>query len=141
MVPAGMVAGLVGENLDATTRGSLKALRAEHTPARCRVVVPGHAERYVVIVARYHPSPFQLPQSSCGQGWVYTGTAKKFAPACQDTVAGHGRTRLFVRWQPYLMQLTVGRTGRDWAGDPEQTLAMSRIVAQRLGVREAEGDG
>jgi hypothetical protein len=37
--------------------------------------------------------------------------------------------------------VTIGRTGRDWGGDPEQALAISRVVAQRLGVKEAAGDG
>jgi hypothetical protein len=39
------------------------------------------------------------------------------------------------------MRVTIGRSGRDWAGDPEQALALSRLLAQRLGVEEAAGDG
>ena len=72
---------------------------------------------------------------------MYAGTPEKFTPACQETVDGHGRTQLFVRWQPYLMHVTIDRSDRDWGGDPERALAMSRIVAQRLGVDEAAGDG
>jgi hypothetical protein len=46
-----------------------------------------------------------------------------------------------VRWQPYLMHLTIGRSDRNWGGDPEAALAMSRALAQKLGVKEAAGDG
>jgi hypothetical protein len=95
----------------------------------------------VSITAQYHPDPFQLPRRSCSEGWVYAGTPDKYTPACQETVDGHGRTQLFVRWQPYLLHVTIGRSGRDWGGDPEQALALSRIVAQRLGVDEASGEG
>ncbi len=141
MVPAGKVVGLIGADVDATAGGSLKALRTEHVPARCRNVDPGHPERYVTITAEYHPKPLQLPTKSCSAGWVYAGTPEKFTPACQETVDGHGRTQLVVRWQPYVMHVTIGRSDRDWGGDPERALAMSRVVAQRLGVREAAGDG
>ncbi len=46
-----------------------------------------------------------------------------------------------MRWQPYLMHVTVDRLDRDWGGDPERALSLSRLVAQRLGVGEAAGDG
>jgi hypothetical protein len=140
MVPAGKVVGLVGSDLDTTATGSLKALRSSGTKAVCRSVVPGHPERSVTIVAERHPKPFQLPQKACAEGWVYAGTPEKYTPACQETVDGHGVTTLIVRWQPYLMHVTIGRSGRDWGGDPERALAMSRSVAQRLGVQEAAGD-
>ena len=141
MVPAGKVVGLLGADLDTTSRGSLEELRASRARAECRSVVPGHPERSVTIVADYHPQPFELPRKSCSEGWVYAGTPEKFTPACQETVDGHGRTQLIVRWQPYLMHVTIGRSDRDWGGDPERALAMSRIVARRLGVQEAAGDG
>ncbi len=141
MVPAGKVVGLLGSDLDTTSRGTLNALRHSHAEAECRSVVREHPERSVTIVAEYHPKPFELPTKSCSQGWVYAGTPEKFTPACQETVDGHGRTQLFVRWQPYLMHVTIDRSDRDWGGDPERALAMSRIVAQRLGVDEAAGDG
>jgi hypothetical protein len=141
MVPAGKVVGLVGSDLDAAVHGSLEALRTRHVPAQCRNVDPRHTERYVTITAEYHPKPLQLPTKSCSAGWVYAGTPEKFTPACQETVDGHGRTQLVVRWQPYVMHVTIGRSDRNWGGDPERALAMSRIVAQRLGVREAAGDG
>lgn len=141
MVPAGKVVGLIGADVDATAHGSLKALRTTHTPARCRTVDRRHPERFVTIAAEYHPKPLQLPKKSCSAGWVYAGTPEKYTPACQETVDGHGRTQLVVRWQPYVMHVTVGRSDRSWGGDPERALALSRIVAQHLGVREAAGDG
>ncbi|MEO5711547.1 MAG: hypothetical protein ABIQ59_17190 [Nocardioidaceae bacterium] len=141
MVPASKVVGLVGTDLDTTATGSLKALRAKHSKAVCRSVVPGHPERSVTIVAEQHPKPFNLPAKSCAEGWVYAGTPEKYTPACQETIDGHGVTTLIVRWQPYLMHVTIGRSDKDWGGDPERALSMSRIVAQRLGVKEAAGDG
>ena len=42
-----------------------------------------------------------------------------------------------MRWQPYLVRVTISRLDRDWGGDPELGLAMSRQLAQRLGVEEA----
>ncbi len=49
-------------------------------------------------------------------------------------------TRLIVRWQPYLVRVTVGRSDRGWGGDAEAALAMSRVLAQHLGVAEAAGE-
>jgi hypothetical protein len=141
MVPTGKVVGLLGGDVTTTARGTLDGLRSKHTKAVCRSVVPGHPERSVTIIAEYHPEPYQLPNRSCSAGWVYAGTPEKFTPACQETVAGHGRTELVVRWQPYLMHVVIGRSDRNWGGDPERALAMSRIVAQRLGVSAAAGDG
>lgn len=141
MVPAAKVVGLVGADVHATAHGSLKALRTKHVTARCRNVDRRHAERFVTITAEYHPEPLRLPEKSCSAGWVYAGTPEKYTPACQETVGGHGRTQLIVRWQPYVMHVTIGRSDRDWGGDPERALALSRVVAQRLGVREAAGDG
>lgn len=141
MVPAGKVVGLLGPDVQTTAHGTLDRLRSAHARAECRSVVPGHPERSVTITAEYHPKPYALPKRSCSAGWVYAGTPEKFTPACQETVGGHGRTELVVRWQPYLMHVVIGRSDRDWGGDPERALAMSRIVAQRLGVTEAAGDG
>ena len=141
MVPAGKVVGLLGGDVTTTARGTLDELRSKHTKAVCRSVVPGHPERSVTITAEYHPEPYELPKRSCSAGWVYAGTPEKFTPACQETVDGHGRTELVVRWQPYLMHVVIGRSDRNWGGDPERALAMSRVVAQRLGVSAAAGDG
>jgi hypothetical protein len=141
MVQRSKVVGLLGEGSVAKATGSVAALRDERTRATCRTTVPGHPERYVSVVADYHPAPFRLPSRGCSEGWVYAGTPDKYTPACQDTVQGHGRTQLFVRWQPYLMHVTIGRSDKDWGGDPEAALAMSRALAQKLGVAEAEGDG
>jgi len=135
------VVGLLGSDVRDSSEGSPAALRSKHTEARCESTVPQHAERYVTVVAQYHPSPLRLPKKSCSAGWAYAGTPDKYAPACQDTVRSHGRTQLIVRWQPYVMHITIGRTDRDWAGDPEAALAMSRALAQHLGVKEAAGDG
>jgi hypothetical protein len=79
----------------------------------------------------------QLPARACSEGWVYAGTPEKYTPACQESSDGSARTQLLVRWADYVMHVTVGRETRDWAGDPEQALAISRTVARRLGVREA----
>jgi hypothetical protein len=141
MVARSRVVGLLGSDVDATPQGSLSRLRDQHSAVSCRNAVPGHPERYVTISAEYHPQPVRLPAKSCSEGWVYAGTPDKFTPACQETVDGHGKTELIVRWQPYVMHVTIGRTDRNWAGDPEVALAMSRDVAQHLRVDEAEGDG
>ena len=141
LVPAERLTGLLGADVGASGTGSLHALRDQHTRVFCRTVATGHPERYVTLRAEYHPRPYRLPAKACSEGWVYAGTPAKYTPACQETVHGHGRTELVVRWQPYLMHVVVGRSDRDWGGDPERALALSRVLAQRLGVREARGDG
>ncbi len=141
LVPRSRVVGLLGEDVDAKTSGTVTALREKHRALVCRNTVPEHRERYVTVEADYHPTPLKLPSKSCGAGWVYAGTPQKFTPACQESVAGHGRTQLLVRWQPYVMHVTIGRSDRNWGGDPEVALAMSRTLAQKLGVKEARGDG
>jgi hypothetical protein len=141
LVQRSKVVGLLGEDVEARVAGSVSALQERHTRITCRNTVPGHPERYVTVVADHHPGPFRLPRRSCSAGWVYAGTPEKYTPACQDTVQGHGRTQLFVRWQPYLVHVTIGRSDRSWGGDPETALAMSRALAQELGVDEARGDG
>lgn len=140
-VPAAEVVGLLGADVAAREVGSPAVLREQRTRIRCRTTVPGHPERFVAIEAEHHPRPLKLPPTSCSAGWVYAGTADKFAPACQDSADGHGRTQLFVRWQPYVVRVTIGRADRSWAGDPEAALRMSRALAQRLGVRAASGEG
>jgi hypothetical protein len=137
MVPSGKLSGLLGAEVRSTPHGSLEALRSRHQEAGCDSVVPGHAERYVRLSAEYHPDPFELPKKACSEGWVYAGTPEKYTPACQETVDGHGVTQLIVRWQPYILHVTIGRADRDWGGDPERALAISRVVAQRLGVKDA----
>lgn len=141
LVPRSAVVGLLGPHVSTRTEGTLAGLRTGHAALECRTTVPGHAERYVTIRAQYHPRPLQLPARSCSAGWVYAGTPQKFTPACQDSVSGHGRTQLFVRWQPYVMHVTIGRQDRSWGGDAEVALAMSRSLARHLGVREARGNG
>jgi hypothetical protein len=141
LLPVSRVVGLIGNHVHSTGSGSVQGLRARHRVATCRSVVRGHPERYVALEARYHPQPFRLPKGECSEGWVYAGTPAKYTPACQQYADGRGTTELIVRWQPYLMKLTIGRENRDWGGDPERALAMSRTLAQRLGVAEASGDG
>jgi hypothetical protein len=140
IVPSRDVVGLLGRHARSTPTGSLAALRKDHRPAGCRVTVTGHPERYVTVRATYHPAPLPVPAHACSEGWVFAGTPAKSAPACQDTVDGHGRTRLIARWQPYVVRITIGRTGRDWAGDPEIALSMSRALARMLHVTEARGE-
>lgn len=141
LVPRSRVVGLLGKDIAARASGTLAALRDEHLTTTCRNTVPGRPERYVTVQADYHPKPLKLPSKSCSAGWVYAGTPQKFTPACQDALAGHGRTQLIVRWQPYVMHVTIGRSDRNWGGDPEVALAMSRALAQKLGVEEARGEG
>jgi hypothetical protein len=141
MLPAAKVVGLLGSGSTSTPTGSLARLRSDHVRAGCRSVVPGHPDRAVTVVADYHPAPYPLPRKACSAGWVYAGTPEKFTPACQETVHGHGRTQLVVRWQPYLVRVTIDRPDRGWGGDPETALAMSRVLAQHLGVDEAAGEG
>lgn len=141
VVPRRLVVGLVGDKVDVTVHGTLAALREHRRPISCTTRAPAHRERYVSVRADYHPAPLKLPSRSCRAGWVYAGTPDKYAPACQDAVGGRGRTQLVVRWQPYVVHVSVGRSDRSWAGDPEVALEMSRDLARRLGVREARGDG
>jgi hypothetical protein len=141
MVPPARVTGLVGDDVRTTVRGSLDDLRTRHRTAVCTTRNRDHPDRYVRIVARYHPAPMRISRSGCGDGQVFAGTPAKFAPACQDTVGRRRTTRLTVRWQPYVMEVTVGRLDPYWAGDAELALAMSRLVARRLHVAEATGSG
>lgn len=141
LVPRSKVVGLLGDDVHAVVRGSVTALTDRREPLRCTTTVPGHPERFVTVSAQYHPAPFDLPTKSCSEGWVYAGTPDKFTPACQQADAGHGTTQLVVRWQPYVMRVWIGRADRSWGGDPEAALALSRALAQKLGVKEAAGNG
>lgn len=137
------VVGLLGADAEAVQHGSVGDLRTRHRALSCTNTDPRHPERFVRVTAAYHPKPYPLPRHSCDAGWVFAGSVEKYAPACQEGV-GHGKqatTRLVVRWQPYLVRVTISRLDRDWAGDPELGLAMSRELARRLGVDEAAGDG
>jgi len=133
------VVGILGSDVDATARGSVSGLRDHRHGVTCRNVDASDSRRSVTITATYHPAPYTLPKKSCSAGWVYAGSPEKYAPACQETLAGsrESRTQLVVRWQPYLMHVTIARPDRNWGGDPEVALAMSRDLARRLGVREA----
>ena len=141
LVPRSKIVGLLGEEVTAVARGSVGSLVRRRSPLRCRTTVPGQPERFVTITAQHHPAPFDLPTRACSAGWVYAGTPDKFAPACQQSGNGHGTTQLVVRWQPYVMRVSIGRADREWGGDPEAALALSRSLARRLGVREAAGAG
>ena len=141
LVPDSKVVGLVGADPHATLHGSLHALRGRHRALSCRSVSPDDATRSVLLRASYHPKPYRLPQKACSDGWVYAGTPEKFTPACQQRHRDRSTTELVVRWQPYLMTVTISRPDRGWGGDPERALALTRALAQRLGVAEAAGDG
>ena len=140
LVPESEVVGLLGSDVDATAKGSAASLRSKHVTASCRTVDSAHS-RYVDVVATYHPKPYPLPKNACDEGWVYAGTPDKYTPACQHFAHGKGTTELIVRWQPYVMRVTIGRPNRDWGGDPERALQMTRALAQDLGVKEAASDG
>jgi hypothetical protein len=141
MVPAGPVTGLLGSDVESTATGTLTALRHDHRRAGCTSIDRQQPRRAVRFTAEYHPAPVPLPAEACSEGWVYAGTPEKFTPACQDSEGKRSRTRLIVRWQPYVMRVTISRSDRNWAGDPEAALEMTRFAAQRLGVAEARGDG
>jgi hypothetical protein len=141
LVPASKVVGLLGEEVRAVVRGSVGSLVDRRAPLRCTTTVPGHPERFVTITAQHHPAPFDLPTRSCNAGWVYAGTPDKYTPACQQTDGRNGTTQLVVRWQPYVVRVWIGRADRNWAGDPEAALALSRALAEELGVEEAAGRG
>jgi hypothetical protein len=136
------VVGLLGRETPSHLQGSVAGLRTEHRRLRCTNVDRRHAERFVTATATYHPKPYRLPSRSCDAGWVFAGSPDKYAPACQES-KGPGRqstTRLVVRWQPYLVTVTVSRLDRSWGGDPELALAMSRELARHLRVKEATKD-
>jgi hypothetical protein len=137
------IVGILGSHVDSVAHGSVNGLRSQHHEVTCRNVDANDTGRSVTISAAYHPAPYTLPKKSCSAGWVYAGTPEKYAPACQETLRdkGQSRTQLVVRWQPYLMHVTIARRDRNWGGDPEVALAMSRDLAKRLGVKEAARDG
>ena len=134
MVDARDLAGLLGPDLTSTTGGGLARLRTEGRPASCRTVASGEPARFVAVGVVRHPSPMRLPPLDCNGGWVYAGTPDKYAPACQHSRGGRSTTVLLARWEKYVVRVTVGRTDRDWAGDPEIALRLSEQVATRLGV-------
>jgi hypothetical protein len=133
------IVGILGSDVDTVARGSVQDLQQHHRPVTCRNVDTSDSRRSVTITAMFHPAPYELPRKSCSAGWVYAGSPEKYAPACQETQAGkrQSRTQLVVRWQPYLMRVTITRPDRNWGGDPEVALAMTRDLAQRLGVDAA----
>jgi hypothetical protein len=133
------IVGILGSGVDTVARGSVQDLRRHHRPVTCRNVDTSDSRRSVTITATFHPAPYQLPKKSCSAGWVYAGSPEKYAPACQESQAGKrlSSTELVVRWQPYLMHVTITRPDRNWGGDPEVALAMTRDLAQRLGVDAA----
>jgi hypothetical protein len=141
LVADSAVVGLLGRRVHSTLDGSLQALRRDHRRATCRAVAHGRPGRSVTVTAAYHPRPVALPTTSCSEGWVYAGTPAKYAPACQQAIGAGGRTRLVVRWQPYVMHVTIDRLDRYWSSDAELAVSMTRMLAQRLGVREAAGPG
>jgi hypothetical protein len=79
-----------------------------------------------------HPAPLQLDARPCRTGWVFAGTPDAYAPACQEAVGSGGRSRLLVRHGAYVLELTVDRSDRNWAGDPEVTLGMADGIARHL---------
>lgn len=138
MVDRTALTGLLGTDVRSVGRGSLAGLRVHGTPASCTTTVPGDPARYVAVRAVHHPRPLRLPRRACDEGWVYAGSPDKYAPACQSTTrGGGGRTVLLARWGEYVVRVTIVRRDRNWGGDPEVALEMSRRIALRLGVPEA----
>ena len=139
LVPESRVVGLLGTDVRSRLSGSLDGLRTGHRRLTCFSTVPSHPERFVRVVAVHHPRPLQLPARSCSEGWVYAGTPDKYAPACQETVDGHGRTELVVRWQPYVVRVTVGRTRPGLGRRPRGGAGDEPGPRTHLGVAEAAG--
>ncbi len=134
MVGTRDLAGLLGPRSHSVARGSLAALRRGGTRASCTTVAAGQPARFVSVRAVRHPRPLRLPARACNAGWVYAGTPDRYAPACQETGSRGSRTVLLARWGDYVVRVTIGRTDRNWGGDPEVALAMTEQVARRLGV-------
>jgi hypothetical protein len=134
MVESRDLVGLLGTDLRSTSTGSLDRLHDAGRPAACRTVATGEPARFVAVRVVRHPAPIRLPELDCNGGWVYAGTPEKYAPACQRSAHGRSTTLLMVRWEKYVVRVTVGRTDRNWAGDPEVALRLSEQVADRLGV-------
>jgi hypothetical protein len=124
---------LLGEQVTTSVHGSLKGLRTHGTPVECTMRATGHPDRFVRVRAEHHPAPLQLPKNACNSGWVYAGSPAKYAPACQQAHGRGGTTTLVARWGEYVVRVTVERPDRDWGGDPEKALKMTRQVAVRLG--------
>lgn len=141
MVTAGALAGLLGPDTRSVAHGSLARLRQDGTPASCTTTVPGHPERYVAVRAIRHPRPLRLPRRACSAGWVYAGTPDEYAPACQEGGRGGSRTVLLARWGEYVVRVTIGRSDRNWGGDPEVALAITERVAELLRVPAAAQSG
>lgn len=130
LVAGTAVTGLMGSGLRARHTGGPAALR-HGTPYTC-VTRGRHTVRTLTIRVLRHAAPLSLDRRPCRTGWVYAGTPDAYAPACQEAVGAGGRTRLLVRHGAYVLELTVDRTDRNWAGDPEVTLAMADGIARRL---------
>jgi hypothetical protein len=130
LVAGTAVTGLMGHGLRARHTGGAAALRRGH-PYTC-VTRGRHAVRTFTIRVLRHPAPMSLDRRPCRTGWVYAGSPDAYAPACQEAVGAGGRSRLLVRHGAYVLELTVRRTDRNWAGDPEVTLGMADGIARRL---------
>ncbi|MGZ4493710.1 MAG: hypothetical protein ACXVWU_03320 [Nocardioides sp.] len=139
MVEPRDLVGLLGPGATSTRTGDLAALRERGHPAWCRTVSAADPTRSVTVRVVRHPAPLPLPRSACSAGWVYAGTPDKYAPACQSSHGGRSRTVLLARWQEYVVEVTVTRPDRSWAGDPEVALRMTEQVATRLGVAVPSG--
>ncbi|MGZ4534754.1 MAG: hypothetical protein ACXVXE_04365 [Nocardioidaceae bacterium] len=133
LVSAVKVVGLMGRGLRARHTGDGAALRRDGTPYTC-VTRGRRTVRALTIRVLRHPAPLRLDSRPCRTGWVYAGTPDAYAPACQEAVGSGGRTRLLVRHGAYLVELTVDRADRNWAGDAEVTLGMAAGVARGLGL-------
>ena len=135
LVPEERVVGLLGTDLVTTQRGSLRTLRERHTSVSCRSVVRGHPERSVTITADVPPGA--LPAAAQG---VQRGLGvRRDGREVHARLPGDRRRARAHRAGRALAALPDARhrrpADRDWGGDPERALAMSRLVAQRLGVQ------
>jgi hypothetical protein len=132
LVDAGAFTGLLGSDLTASLDGSGSRLRHDGEPVACTTSAAGQPGSFVRLTAEHHPDPMQLPHLACNAGWVYAGTPEKYAPACQHAEGRGGRTVLLDRWGEYVVRVTIRRPDRNWAGDPEIALRLSRQLAHRL---------
>lgn len=132
LVRADAFAGLLGRDLTASLDGSVRRLKQHDATLTCTTSVSQEPGHFVRITTEHHPAPMQLPHLACNRGWVYAGTPAKNAPACQHAEGKGGRTVLLARWGEYVVRVTIRRPDRNWGGDPEIALQLSRQLASRL---------
>lgn len=133
LVPAETVERLVPGDLVVEPHGDLERLGDHGGSVSCTASSRDDPARYVSIEVTHHPRPLDLAERGCDQGWVYAGSADRFAPSCQESTGDDAyRTTVLTRQGAYVVTVAIGRPDRQWAGDPESGLALSQQVSARL---------